>query len=63
MMTKPKKKKSRLKKGASAGELGKHLDKLHDRLNHRLRGGKIKAKLLKNKKSNIPGFGYWFQPK
>lgn len=39
------------------------LDKLTDRLNRRLRGGKIKSKLVKKKKVHMPGFSYWFNPK
>jgi hypothetical protein len=39
------------------------LDKLTDRLNRRLRGGKIKSKLVKKKKVRMPGFSYWFNPK
>jgi len=37
-----------------------HLEKLTNRLNKRLKNGKIKSTLVKNGK-NIPGFGYWFQ--
>lgn len=45
----------------TAGDLNARLEKLTDRLNKRLRGGKIKSKLVKKGKSkNIPGFGYWF---
>jgi len=47
-----------------AKEFGDHLEKLNDRLNKRMSGGKIRSSLNKKKsKSHIPGFGYWFTKK
>lgn len=49
---------------SEAKSLSNQLEKMTDRLNHRLRGGKIKSKLIKKKsKVRMPGFGYWFTPK
>jgi hypothetical protein len=44
-------------------EFTDYIEKLDDRLNRRMRRGKMKSKLTKKGKSNIPGFGYWFQTK
>jgi hypothetical protein len=43
--------------------LSNRLERMAERLNRRLRGGKIKSKLVKKKKVRMPGFSYWFNPK
>lgn len=48
----------------SVVELLEYMQKLSDRLDRRLRNGKVKSKLgKKGKKSKIPGLGYFFQTK
>ncbi len=48
----------------SVTQLLEYMQKLADRLDRRLRNGKVKSKLgKKGKKSNIPGSGYFFQTK
>jgi len=42
-------------------ELGGHLEKLHKNLYDKIGDSKIKSKLIKKKKSVIPGFTYWFK--
>jgi hypothetical protein len=43
-------------------EFSDYLSTLDDRLNRKLHGGKIRSRLIrKNKKTAIPGFGYWFK--
>ncbi|MBK9390514.1 MAG: hypothetical protein IPN68_10070 [Bacteroidetes bacterium] len=46
----------------SIEKYNKKLDDLTDRLERKLRSGKVKSKLAK-KTSKIPGFSYWFQRK
>lgn len=48
----------------SVVELLEFMQKLSDRLDRRLRNGKVKSKLgKKGKKSKIPGSSYFFQTK
>jgi hypothetical protein len=46
----------------SIEKYNKKLDDITDRLDRKLRSGKVKSKLAK-KTSKIPGFSYWFQKK
>lgn len=42
-------------------DMADHLEALHKKLYDRLEGHKVKSKLLKPGKSNIPGLGYYFK--
>lgn len=42
-------------------ELGKYVERLHKRLYDKRGGAKIKSRLIKNRKTAIPGFSYWFK--
>lgn len=47
----------------SPEDMSKHLDDLNDKLYAKMDGMKATSKLKKKKKSNIPGFGYYFKQK